>query len=318
LLTRETVDLLEIPGDPLTLLALLPVADVHVGEEWTPADWVLQMLTGLEAVETSALKCKLEQASPAAAKVSFAGKITGQRLGTNTSVEVNGVLVFNLEEKYLSQAKTIYTIVSDVGAVNPGLNMKVTAALTRKPAGSVGSLTEPLLASIPLQAPQEQLQLVYLAEPWKMELSHRRDWHLFQAIYDGGAPVAILRLVELGSLVSQCNVSPAPSAVPGQTTPLERFESDIEQSLGERFREILSRERIPTEDGRLIYRVVAAGNVVIKSNKGRSDIPMNWIYYLVAHPQGRQASFVFSVEPPLLEQLKDQDRELVLSLRFLP
>jgi hypothetical protein len=130
--------------------------------------------------------------------------------------------------------------------------------------------------------------------------------------------VAILRLVELGSLVSQCNLSPAPSAVPGQTTPLERFETDIQQSLGERFSEIVSRERIPTDDGRLIYRVVAAGNVVIKSTKGRSDIPMNWIYYLVAHPQGRQASFVFSVEPQLLEQLKDQDRELVLSLRFLP
>jgi len=316
-LTRETVDLLEIPGDPLALLALLPLTEVRVAEEWTPADWVLQMLTGVEAVETTELKCRLEQATAKAAKVTFQGKIKGQRLGTNTTVSVAGAFLFNREQQYLSQSKTIYTITSDVGTVNPGLDMQVTTSLTRTPADSADQLTDEFLKSIPLDAPPAALGLEYVAAPWGMALNHERDWHLFQAVYDASAPVAILRLVELGSLVAQCNLSPAPPAPDGKTTPLEQFEADIEHSLGERFGEIISREKIPTADGRQIFRVEVNGNVVIKSTKGRADIPMVWIYYLVANPNGRQASFVFSVEPDLMEQLKGRDRELVTSLKFV-
>lgn len=318
-LTREALDLLEIPGDPLALLALLPATEVRPAEEWTPADWVLQMLTGVEAVETTELKCRLAQATPTIAKVTFQGKIKGQRLGTNTTVGVVGAFLFNLEQQYLSQAKTVYTITSDVGTVNPGLDMQVTTELSRTPSNRSGRLTDEFLASIPLESPSEALGLQYVAAPWGMTLNHDRNWHLFQAVYDASAPVAILRLVELGSLVAQCNFSPAPPAPHGKTTPLEQFEADIEQSLGERFGEIVSREKLPaTADGRQIFRVEVTGNVIIKSAKGRADIPMLWIYYLVADPQGRQASFVFSVEPKLMEQLQGRDRELVASLRFVP
>jgi len=315
-LTRESVDLLEIPGDPLVLLALLPAMNVRVAEEWTPADWVLQMLTGVEAVESSELKCRLEQATDKAAKVTFHGKIKGQRLGTNTSVSVAGAFLFNREQNYLSQSKTVYTVTSDVGTVNPGLEMQVTTALSRAPADDAGRLTDDFLAGLPLEAPSDALELSYQAAPWGMVLKHERNWHLFQAVYDASAPMAILRLVELGSLIAQCNFSPAPPAPDGKTTPLEQFEADVQQSLGERFGEIVSREKIPTNDGRQIFRLEVAGNVVIKSAKGRADIPMVWVYYLVAEPTGRQASFVFSVEPKLMEQLKGRDRELVTSLKF--
>jgi len=316
-LTRETVDLLEIPGDALALLAVLPLTDVRVGEEWNPADWVLQMLTGIEAVETTEMKCKLEQATPAAARVTFSGKIKGQKLGTNTAVNVAGVLLFDLKSQSLSQAKTVYAVSSEVGTVNPGLDMRVTTVLTRKVSEDSGRLTDAVVSQIPLEPAAGALALKYVAPPWGLTLTHERDWHLFQAVYDGGAPVAILRLVELGSLVAQCNFSPAPTVLGGTMTPLESFESDIQQSLGERFGDIISRETIPLEDGRRIHRVAVSGNVVIKSKEGRSDIPMNWIYYLVTTAQGRQASFVFSVEPALLEQLKDRDRELVQSLGFV-
>ncbi len=317
-LTRETLDLLEIPGDALSLLAVLPLTDVRVGEEWNPGDWVLQMLTGIEAVETTEMKCKLEQATPSIARITFSGKIQGQKLGTNTTVSVAGVLLFNLEGKYLSQAKTIYSVISDVGTVNPGLDMKVTSVLSRKVSEQTGKLTDALVSAIPLEPTVEALSLRYEATPWRLSLTHDRDWHLFQAVYDGGAPVAILRLVELGSLVAQCNFSPAPQVLEGTMTPLSKFEADIQQSLGERFGEVTSRETIPLDDGRKIHRVAVSGNVVIKSKEGRSDIPMTWIYYLVTTPVGRQASFVFSVEPALLEQLKDRDRQLVLSVSFLP
>ena len=127
----------------------------------------------------------------------------------------------------------------------------------------------------------------------------------------------MLRLVELGSLVAQCNLSPAPSVTEGSSTPIEQFEADIERSLGERFGEVVARERGPDSRGRADLRIVVRGNVVLKSTQGRADVPMMWIYYLVTDPRGRQAAFVFFVDPSLVEQLRDRDREIVAGLEFV-
>lgn len=317
-LTREVADLLEIPGDPLSLLALLPLESVKKGDEWTPPDWAVQLLTGIEAVETSKLTCRLDDGNSAGARVAFNGKIQGQRFGANTTVEVVGAYIFDLRTKHLSQARTIYKITADVGTVNPGLDVTVTANLTRRLEEAPGGLTDSVAESIPLNPPAEQLQIVFRAAPWGVELRHGRDWHLFQSVLEGQTPVAILRLVERGSLVCQCNVSPLPQAAAGQHVPLDQFEADVQQSLGKRFQKILAKERLPARDGGLLFRIVVEGEVELAGNKAAARVPMHWIYYLVADRQGRQASFVFSVEPALLEQLGGRDLEIVESLRFGP
>lgn len=317
-LSREAADLLEIPGDPLALGGTLPIGEVDVGGEWVPEDWVLQMLTGVEAVQKSELKCKLEQVTAAAAKFTFSGKIVGQKLGTNTAINVLGVAIFLRDAQYISQAKVSYSIAGDVGAVNPGLQTSVTVTFSRSLAQNPGNLTDERVQSIPLEAPPQEARLTYEAPPWGIRLSHDRDWHLFQALYDGAAPVAIFRLMKQGSLVAQCNMSPAPNSLPGQPVPLEKFEADIAQSLGDRLGEVLSREKLPVQNGRQVYRLAVSGNVMLKSDAGRKPLPMTWIYYLVSDPQGRQASFVFSVEPALMEQLGTLDRELVGTLEFTP
>lgn len=317
-LARDTADLLEIPGDPLALSGTLPPTDVEAGAEWKPADWVIQMLTGMEAVESSELKCKLEQVTPTAAKITFSGKIVGQKLGTNTAINVLGVEVFQREAKYISQAKVVYSIGSGVGAVNPGLETTVNVSVTRTPATDSRSLTDARLQSIPLEPSTADMRLLFEASPWGLRLNHDREWHLFQAIYDGGAPVAIFRMMKQGSLIAQCNVSPVASAAPGQTPPLEKFEADVAQSLGDRLGNVISREKLPSEKGRQIFRLAVSGNVMMKSEGGdRKPLAMNWIYYLVSDANGRQASFVFSVEPALLEQLGTVDREVVSSIEFL-
>ena len=317
-LTRETADLLEIPGDPLALRAMLPLTGVEPGEEWSPPDWALQLLTGIEAVESQELKCRLDKATPTAAKITFRGAIKGQKHGANTTVDVVGAMIFDREQSFLSQAKTVYTISSDIGTVNPGLEMQVTATVSRTPSTATGQLTKERLSGIPLEAPEDQLRLIFDASPWGMTISHSRDWHLFRAIFDGGAPVAIFRLIELGSLVAQCNMSPLPRVSGNQKIGMQEFEADIQKSLGERFGEIISRDIVPLEDGREMIRIAVSGNVILTSKDGRADMPMTWIYYLVKDNRGHRASFVFQIEPALLEQLGTRDREIVSSLLFQP
>lgn len=334
-LTREAVDLLEMPGDPLVLLALLPQQAVRIGDEWSPSDWAAQLLTGIEALESSKLTCRLDEGNRAGVRIGFTGQVKGQRFGANTTIDVAGAFIFDRRSDHISQARTVYRIKSDIGTVNPGMEVTVTSNLSRKPADDSGRLTDDLLESIPLDPPDEALKLVFDAGPWGITLRHGREWHLFQSVFEGRNRVAILRLVEQGSLVCQCNLSPLepfrsegpversePATNPERNSPdrhipLEQFEADIKQSLGKRFKEILARERIPTQDGRRVFRVVVEGEVELSGDKGAARIPMQWIYYLVSDPKGRQASFVFSVEPNLIEQLAGRDQDIVLSLRFV-
>lgn len=323
-LTRDSLDLLELPGDPLVLIGLLPLEPVEIGEQWEPSDWVMQMLTGIEAVETTELQCQLSAANSVSAKVSFTGKIKGQRFGANTEVEVRGTLIFDLRTSHIARTQAIYNIKADVGTVDPGLDLTVSSNLVRNVSSAKSPFTEEFLESIPLEPPKEKLELVFNAPPWGIRLEHDRNWHIYQAILDSKdaaiskiQPVAIFRLIEHGSLVCQANFSPKLKSAPGQIIPIEQFESDIQQSLGKNFKSIADKEELMTPDGRTIYRVVADGEQEYKGIKGSVMISMNWIYYLVTNNAGHQLSFVFAVEAPLVEQLAKRDLEFVKGQVFV-
>lgn len=315
-MTRDAVDLLELPGDPLSLLALLPLDSVEPGEHWEPADWAAQMLAGIEAVESSSLTCTLEKIADRRAVTAFTGKVTGQRLGANTSSEIRGRISYDLEDRFLREGVAAYTIKASVGTVNPGLEATVTVRMIRQISTEIGALSDELISTIPLEASERSRQLVFAAPRWGVRLQHGRGWHLFQALFEGPTQVAILRLMGLGSLICQCNLAPVPPAAAGSHTPLDQFEADIQTSLGPRFRSIVSKEQVPTQDGRFIYRIVVDGEVELTGSKGSVKVPMNWIYYLCADPGGQQVSFVFSVEPALMEQLAGRDRAMVESVEF--
>ncbi|REJ89345.1 MAG: hypothetical protein DWQ29_07660 [Planctomycetota bacterium] len=316
-MTRDAVELLELPSDPLLLTAMLPLTAVQVGGQWSPSDWAAQMMAGIEAVQKVDLTCTLESADSDTAEISFAGSLTGQRYGANTEVAIEGKLTFDRKNEFIRSATTEFQIKSSVGTINPGIDAVVDVRIERALRTTAGRLTDAAVEAIPLEADQAESLLLFEAPPWNVELRHDRNWYVFQALFEGTPQVAILRLMEQGSLICQCNISPVASAQPGKHTPLEQFEADIQQALGDRFRKFSSREQIPTDDGRSLFRVVAEGEVTLKSESEQVTIPMQWIYYLCADRTGQQLSFVFTIEPAYLELLNGRDVEMVRSLRFV-
>lgn len=316
-LDRDSLDLLGIPGDPLVLAALLPAQPVEVDESWKPSDWVMQLLTGIEAVESTELNCQLTAANSISAKITFSGKIEGQRFGAQTKVDVKGTLIFDLRTSHVARTQAIYTIRSKVGTIEPGQDVVVTSNLIREVADQPGVLTRELAETVPLDPAAEQLELMYRVPEWGVELEHGREWHLFNAVTAGEGQVAILRLIENGSLICQCNVSPMLKAAPGQLVPIDQFESDIQQSLGDNFKAVKESDTLDLPDGRRAHRVLVDGQREVRGDKGAAIIPMTWLYYLVVDPGGRQLSMMFAVETPLVEQLGDRDRQLVEQQRFV-
>jgi hypothetical protein len=322
LLTDDQLDLLNLLADPLALAAILPAEAVEVGAEWTAPEWAAQLLAGVEAVETARLTVKLSAVEGNDAQLTLQGQVQGLQEGARTTIELHGDLIYDLAGQHLQTARVDYKIMAAIGAVAPGVEAEASVTVSRQPAFAAGSLNDNVVAVIPLEAPRESLRLVFDAAPWRARLKYDRDWHVFRAVLDEPPKVAILRLIQQGSLIVQCNVSPIPDAAPGQHTPMEQYQQDIQTVLGKSFRSIKTSEEVPLPDGGTRLTVVALGEVerTGKNKEGQTvllPIPMEWRYTIIADHSGRQMSFVFALEQALAEQFGRRDLELIESLEFV-
>lgn len=298
-------ELLKSPGDSLALAALLPAVSVEESSTWEPPYWTLPMLTGIEAVSKSSLKCKVGKIDDQYVVIQISGGVEGATLGAFANITVEGQIAWDRKAGHIRQAKITQTEKRTVGAVSPGMNVTATVYVDRQISGVKGGLTDSAIDAIPISPEADQLVLAFSC-PWKLTFGCDRDWHVFHQTKD----VAVLRYLRNGSLIAQCNVSPVPPAAAGSHTSEPQFQSDIQTALGSQFRKIEKAEQIPTTDGRWLYRVTATGVA--------RDVPMHWFYYLCAAPDGRQVAFVYAVESKLVEQFGGQDIAQVRSLQFLP
>ncbi len=316
LLTRDYLELIDVPGDPLTIVALLPTREVEVDEEWEVPDWAVQMLTTLEAASTAKMTAKLTDVSDGTARVEFDGLAEGTRLGAVTNVKLSGHLLYDLKRNLIRSVDLSHDEKGTIGPITLGIDSHVHVTIKRSLADSPGALTDKFAASIPLEPPADRLPLRFDASPWGLQLVHSRGWHVYHANFDSKPEVVILRLLDGGGPICQCNFSPVPDAAPGEHTPLDEYEDSIRQSLGQQFGAIVARDSIPTSDGHKIFRVTVQGESESPDGEETKAYPMSWIYYLCAAPSGRQVSFVFAVEPAMRERLAGQDRQMVESLLF--
>ncbi len=300
----EEIDLLRVPGDSLAMLALLPPKSVSVEEEWVTPSWAAQMLAATEAAVKAEITCKLAQVQGGIAYVQFKGRVEGATSGAAAEVDIKGEYQFHISEKYLKRIEVTQTEKRTVGPVAPGMKVTAHVVTVREPSKELGPLTDAAVAAVPLE-PEPGLVMLEYRSPWNVQFEHDRNWHVFHQ----AEQVAVLRLLDKGSLIAQCNLSPVPPAAAGQHTPEEQFQNDIRMSLGDRLKSIEKAELLKSEDDCFRYRVTVVG----EANK----VPMYWIYYLCADPSGKQVAFVFAVESKLLGQLTNRDLGIVKSLTFL-
>jgi hypothetical protein len=305
-LTREELDLIDLPANSLLLDRLLPADAVRIGDQWSHSDDLVSGLLGLDAVSQNDIQSVLKGVSEGRARLELAGRVLGAVGGVATEIEVKAKYRFDFNERRVTGLGLLVKEKRAIGHVNTGLDVVAKLQLALAPSEECDELSEKALAGLPSEFGPEFLALQCSSPTKKFRIFHSRDWHLMT---DAGEMLA-LRYLDRGELVAQCNVSSLADVEPQKEPSLATFQHDLEQSLGKSFERFVEASESTTSTGCRIYRIIAEGRV--------SDLPIQWHYYLVADGAGQLAVFAFTVETDLAERLGDADAALVASIEFAP
>jgi hypothetical protein len=278
-LTRAELEVVQGPGDPLTLGALLPAAAVAKGESWTVGNDAARSLSGYDSLDDNALKATLGSVDDAKAVVRLRGSVRGSYLGGPGTITLDGSFAFDRKAGRVESLAVERAEVRKPGPVEAGLDIKSTLKVSRTG----------------VEAPDGKYQLV-----------HDRDWHID---WDSDRQT-ILKRLDKGRFVAQCNLSAGPNAGKGRHEDPARLRDDIKKAAGPRFVAVVGEG---TVDG------AAAGGyrykVAVQGREGNADVL--WYYELIAGPQGDQVLAVFTLGLAQQERFGDQDLRLIGSFEWL-
>ena len=121
--------------------------------------------------------------------------------------------------------------------------------------------------------------------------------------------VTVLRLVDRGDLIAQCNITPLAPLGQDEPLSLEGFQEEVKRVLGKNLEEITEASEETGDSGLRMLRVIVAGKV--------GELPIQWTYYHLSDEKGRRTSLVFTLESSLLDRFATIDRELIGNFRFI-
>lgn len=304
-LERDELDLLDVPGACLPLGALLPRDAVSVGSTWKVSNEAAGRLFGLEAVNDQDLTATLTKVEENLAIVSLAGKVAGAVGGVSTEIEAKGSLNFDLQQRAVTWLALAYQEKRAIGHAQPGFEVTGKVRWVAGPIHKAEELADSVLRSLPTTSGPATTLVEFRNGPAGFQLAHDRRWRVMVERRE----LTVMRLIDRGDLIAQCNISPLPALPAGEQLTLEGFQADVKQTLGKNFGEIVEASQEVTDAGQRILRVVVAGTA--------SELPIQWSYYHISNSAGRRAALVFTLESSLVERFPQVDRELIDSLSFV-
>ena len=303
-LSPEQAELLELPLESAMLSALLPqdVSAKNVNDRWEPTNQALAALLGIDSVTQNSVECRFYTTRGTSAQVYIKGKVLGAIEGVATEIDLNGSLEYDTKQESIRTAQFTLHESRSIGRAQPGFDVTAKIELTLQESPRTTRLSDQILASWELDSHRELEPLSYVSKAGGFRLVHDRKWHLMQ----DSPGVTVLRLVDRGDLIAQCNISRLEDLSDGKRIGLDEFRNDVREAVAEQAGQIIEAESTQRKDDSEVLRVVASGVV--------SDVSLQWIYYHITDPQGHRAAVIISVESELFERFAAADQALVESL----
>ena len=304
-MTRAELELVQGLGDPLTLADFLPREPVAKGSKWKLPESAAICLSAYDTLKSAALEAVLDQLEETTARVRLKGEIQGMALGGRGTITCEGFLDFDRKQGLVTRLEVSRVESRQAGPVEAGLDVKSTLTLLRRPARLIPELNDASLANLaPDVSPQRRL-LQLVSPDGKYNLLHDRQWHT----YWDDPKLVVLKRLDKGKVVAQCNLAVGPSAGKGKHQDLTQFRDDLRRSLKQRFVQFLGAGEVDGDPaGGYRYKVGVQGR--------EGEIGVLWNYYLVASPEGDQLLATFTLAEEDAADFGAQDQGMIGSLQW--
>lgn len=302
-LTREELDLIDVLGNSLILDRLLPGHRAAEGDSWEVDDATWQILLGLDSVVANDVPCRLVEVNGNLAKVEFQGDVRGSKYGSKSNVRVAGRLLFDTEAGQVTWFGVLVKETREANRIEHAFDISARLQMKCTPIEASERLAEVAPDALSFPPGDEQTRLLFRVEENGWQLLHDRRWF----VIDESSELVILRMVDRGDYLAQCNVFQARKG--DEKITLDGFQQQVQQILGDRFGQFLAAAERTGSTGHKMFRVAAVGEV--------SKVPIQWIYYLILTPDDRRYVMVFTSEAELAERFGDADEKLAAEFAFL-
>lgn len=302
-LTREELDLVHVPGSGLILAALFPEKAVAIEDRWAPSEEAISQLLGLETINSQDIAAALTGVENDVASISIEGKVAGAVGGVSSDIELKGKLHYDLQKKAVTWLALACKESRAIGHARPGFDVVTKVQMVSAPTKATELLGDKVLAGLPLRATTNSTAIELDSPTAGYRFVYDRRWEVMLDRHDA----TILRLVDRGDLIAQCNISRLPSLPKNQQLSLEGFQADVKRTLGKNFGSIKEAAEGANRELRIL-RVVVEGVA--------SELPIRWTYYHVSNESGDRASLVFTMEGSLAEKYAAIEDELLAGFHF--
>jgi hypothetical protein len=306
-LTRDELAVVQGVGDPLALSDILPSRPVSVGQTWRVGEAAAKGISEYDIIAANLLDATLEAFDEARATVRIQGRIEGSLHGATGLMTCDGVLGFDRRMGRIDRMELNRNESRRPGPVEAGLDVKSTLTVARSVEPPPATLGDASLGRYSLAIDTRSEKLLLRAPDGKSSLLHDRTWHAF---WDD-PKMAVLKRLEGGRVVSQCNLVVGPSAGRGRHQDPTQFKDEIRRVLGKRFVQYIGMGEVDGDPAGG-YRF----KVGVQGREGGLDVV--WYYYLVASPAGDQLIVTYTLAAQDARAFGDQDVEMIGTLRWNP
>ena len=268
-------------------------------------DTVVARLLNLEAVSQQDVNCTLDSVKDNVAIVSLAGKVAGAVGGVSSDIDLKGKLNFDLAQRAVTWLTLAYKENRAIGHAQPGFDILTKLRMVSVPTKPSEELGDKAVAGLKLQPEAYQTLIELNSDAGGFQLLHDRRWSVMLERGD----LTVLRLVDRGDLIAQCNITPLAPLAKDQLLSMEGFQQDVKRVLGRNFEEMVEATEEVGENGLRALRVVVTGNV--------GELPIQWVYYHLSDDARRRASLVFTLESSLASRFAHIDHDLIANFQFI-
>lgn len=303
-LRQQDRDLIDLPGSSAELPQLLPTGPVAIGHKWSPSQPIVALLLGVDQIDQGELTAELAGVQDQIAQIRMEGDIRATVRGAKTEMKVRGKLNIDVAARRPRWLALAINEQREAGPVGPGLKLQARLRM-------ILAATEPPTVSVEPAAAESALgddhtsRLQFRPAAQTYTLLHPPAWFV---ISDQADP-HILRWLHDGRVLAQCRISSLHRLPAGRELGLEEFQRDIREALGTSFQQVVTSEQTGSPAGIRLLRVVVVGQV--------QEVPIQWIYYHLSHPDGRRAAMLFTLEADDIGLFGGADLEIVNSFEFL-